>query len=85
MPTGAEYEFFKNHVDVPVQKTYKKWIRFDEAEQRYHVTRTSIRRWIEATEKMFKSETVRIKVDDIVLMNSELIELYIESKKLPGE
>ena len=82
MPKGVEYDYFKNLVDVPQKYTEKKWIRFDEAEKRYHVTRTTVRRWIEAAEKMFKDETIRFKVDDIVLMNSELIEKYIESKRV---
>ncbi len=85
MPTKSQYDYFKNHVDQPREIPYKKWIRLDEAEKRYHVTRTSIRRWVAETEKLFPNETIKIKVNNMVIINSELVERFIDGKRIKGE
>ena len=85
MPTASQYDFFKNHVDQPREIPYKKWIRLVEAEKRYHVTRTSIRRWIAEIEKQYPDETVKIMVNNFVLINSELVERFIDGKRITGE
>jgi hypothetical protein len=85
MPTAPQYDFFKNFEDQPREIPYKKWIMLPEAEKRYHVTRTSIRRWIVEIEKLYPDETVKIKVKNVVIINSELIDRFIEAKRIKGE
>lgn len=74
------YEYFRKY-DLPEKsKTEKRWIRYDEAVVRYGVTRNTIIRWKRDIEKQLNKK-ITLKSDDIVLINSDYIEEFLESKK----
>ena len=74
------YEYFRKY-DLPEKpKIEKRWIRYDEAVVRYGVTRNTIIRWKRDIEKQLNKK-ITLKSDDIVLINSDYIEEFLESKK----
>ena len=74
------YDYFRKY-DLPEKrKPDKKWIRYDEAVVRYGVTRITIVRWKREIEKKLHKK-ITLESRAIVLINSDYIEEYLESKR----
>lgn len=76
----AEYDFFdsnKKYDDSQVKRNRKKWIRCKEATDRYGVSRPTIMNWATESGALFK-------IDATVLIDSELMDRFIEGFRVPG-
>ncbi len=77
---GCEYDYFKNEKgrkEIIVERTKKKWIRCKEATVRYGVSRPTIMHWAEDFGALFR-------IDATILIDSETMDNYIESFRIPG-
>ena len=75
-----EYDFFRNDKtrnETKTDRTKKKWLRCKEATVRYGVSRPTIMNW--ATDS-----GALIKIYSTVLIDSEMIDRYIEGFRIPG-
>ena len=78
---GRQYDFFdksKDYTETKTDRTTKKWIRVKEAQRRYSVSRTTVMKWAMLSGALHKIDTTN-------LIDSEVMELYIESFRVPGE
>ena len=55
----------------------KKWIRIKEATLRYGVSRPTIDKWC-------KDTPYKLKIGGVALIDSEALDAYVESFRLPG-
>lgn len=77
---GSEYDFLKDEKkrkESVVEKTRKKWLRCKEATIRYGVSRPTIMSWAEESGAL-------LKINATVLIDSETMDDYIESFRVPG-
>lgn len=77
---GTEYDFFKNDKtrnEVKTERTKKKWLRCKEATLKYGVSRPTIMKWALESGALLKN-------DATILIDSETMDIYLESFRVPG-
>lgn len=76
--TGMDYDYFSgNGHKGKCPPDSKKWIRIKEATIRYGVSRPTIDKWC-------KDTPFKLKIGGVALIDSEALDSYVESFRLPG-
>ena len=73
------YDFFKTGKDQAAKKnSTKKWLRCKEATLRYGVSRPTIMSWAKVSGSL-------LRIEDTILIDSEKMDDFIESFRIPCE
>ncbi len=78
---ARQYDFFdksKNYTEIKTDRTKKRWVRYSEAMKRYSVSRPTITSWAVVS-------GARHKIGGAVLIDTEIIDKYLETFRIPGE
>ena len=78
---AQQYDFFdkrRNYTETKTERTKKKWLRCPEAMKRYSVSRPTITSWAVVS-------GARHKIGGAVLIDTEIIDKYLETFRIPGE
>ena len=77
--TQSDYDYFggKRSSEKKRLPETKKWIRIKEATIRYGVSRPTIDKWC-------KDTPYKLKIGGVALIDSEALDAYVESFRLPG-
>ena len=73
----SEYDYFHDRKDRVIKKEPKKWIRYKQALSIYPVSRKTLEKWARECGAIHR-------IDDSILLDAELLEKYVESKKVSG-
>ena len=71
----SEYDYFHDKRDRVTKNEPKKWIRYKEALEIYPVSRGTLTRWAEECNAV-------LDMDGSKLLDAELLEKYVESKRV---
>lgn len=76
---SSDYDFFSGKTKTVNKRPpeTKKWIRIKEATLRYGVSRPTIDKWC-------KDTPYKLKIGGVALIDSEALDAYVESFRLPG-